>query len=105
MHDLVGFSDSNYAGHPLSRRKISGFILYVLYDLVSWQSKAQNSMRHFSSETEWIAFPDAVKMVMFMMQLLGSIKISVKLPVMVRVDNKEPYLWLVISLPCHAQST
>ena len=38
-----------------------------------------------SSEAEYIS--EAVKEVMFVSQLLGSMKISVKLPIMVRADN------------------
>ena len=40
-----------------------------------------------SSEAEWVALSEGVKEVMFVTQLLGSTKISVKLPVMTRVDN------------------
>ena len=88
MHaKIVYFSGSNYAGDPVSRKSISGFILYVLDVPVSWQSKAKKSMTCLSSEAEWVALPEAVKEVMFMMQLLGITKISVKLPVMVRVDD------------------
>ena len=40
-----------------------------------------------SSEAEWVGLPEAVKEVMFVIQLLGCMKISVKIPVMARVDN------------------
>ena len=39
------------------------------------------------SKAEWVALSEAVKGVMFMNQVLGSINWSVKLPVMVRVKN------------------
>ena len=38
-------------------------------------------------EAEWVALSQSVKDVMLMIQFLGSMKISVKLTVMVRVDN------------------
>jgi hypothetical protein len=38
--DLVCFSDSDYAGDPDSRQRVSGFILYVKGVPVSWRSKA-----------------------------------------------------------------
>ena len=37
--EIVCFSDSDYAGDPVSRRSISGFIIYELGVPVSWQSK------------------------------------------------------------------
>ena len=40
-----------------------------------------------SSKAEWIALSVAVKEVMFVIQLLGSMKILVKFPVIVKVDN------------------
>ena len=39
------------------------------------------------SEAEWIALSKAVKEIIFMMQLLESMEIKVKLPIIVRVDN------------------
>ena len=39
------------------------------------------------SETEWAAFAETVNMVLFVVQLLKSMKILVKLPVMVRVEK------------------
>ena len=85
--DLVCFSDSDYAGDPESRRSVSGFILYVKGVPISWRSKAQRSVTLSSSEAEWVALSEAVKEIMFVVQLLESMKIKVKLPVTVRVDN------------------
>ena len=85
--DLVCYSDSDYAGDPDSRRSVSGFILYVKGVPISWRSKAQRSVTLSSSEAEWVALSEAVKEIMFVLQLLESMKIKVKLPVTVRVDN------------------
>ena len=74
-------------GDPVSRQSISGFILYVLSVPISWQSKLQKNVFLPSSEAEYIALSEVVKDVMFMAQLLGSMTIVVKYPVMVRVDN------------------
>eukprot|EP00956_Cyclotella_meneghiniana_P000877 scaffold1009_cov67-Cyclotella_meneghiniana.AAC.1 len=85
--DLVCYSDSDYAGDPDSRRSVSGFILYLKGVPISWRSKAQRSVTLSSSEAEWVALSEAVKEIMFVLQLLESMKIKVKLPVTVRVDN------------------
>ena len=77
--EIVCFDESNYVRDPVSRRSISDFILYILGVLVSWQSKAKKSVSLSSSEK--------VKGVMIVIQLLGSMKIAVEYPVMVRVDN------------------
>ena len=74
---IVCFSNSSYSGDLVSRRSISGFILYLLGSLVSWQSKSQKYVSLSSSETEYVALSDAMKEVMFVIQLLGSMKNSV----------------------------
>ena len=85
--EIICFSDSDYAGEWVSRKSISGFILYVLGVPVSWQSKSQKSMSLSSTEVEYIALSKAVKEVMLVIQFMGSMKILVKYPVTVRVDN------------------
>ena len=50
-------------------------------------SKTERSMTLSSSEAELVALSEAMKKVMFLIQLPRSIKISVKLPVIVHVDN------------------
>ena len=57
-------------GNLVSRRSMSGFILYVLGVPVSWQSKSQKSVSLSSSEVEYIALSEAVKEVMFVIQIL-----------------------------------
>ena len=84
---LVLFCDSDYAGDPDTRRSVSGYILFVKGVPVAWRSKAQKSVTLSSSEAEWISLSEAVKEIIFVLQLLEAMKIKVELPVIVRVDN------------------
>ena len=84
---LILFCDSDYAGDPNTRRSVSGYILFVKGVPVAWRSKAQRSVTLSSSEAEWISLSEAVKESIFILQLLEAMKIKVKLPVIVRVDN------------------
>ena len=52
-----------------------------------WKSKAQRSVTLSSTEAEWIALSEAVKEIIFVLQLLESLGIKVNLPITVRVDN------------------
>ena len=85
--EIICFSDSDYVGDLVNRRSISGFVLYVLGVPVSWRSKSQKSVSLSNSEVKHIALSEAVREVMFVAQLLESMQIVVKYPVMVRVDN------------------
>ena len=88
----------------MSRRSISGFILYALGVSVSWQSKPQKSVLLSCSEADYVALSEAVKEVMFMILLLGSMKIVVKFTVMVRVDNVgNIFLASNITTTCHTK--
>ncbi len=83
--------DSDYAGNPNSRRSVSGFVLYVCGIPISWRSKAQHSVALSSSDAEWVAASGVVKEVMFVLQLLQSMKIKVKLPIIFHVDNVQAF--------------
>ncbi len=85
--ELICFSDSDYAGDPDSRRSIYGFVLYIHGVPIIWRSKGQHSVALSCSEAEWIAVSEAVKEVVFVLQLLQSMKIKVKLLTIVCVDN------------------
>ena len=85
--NLVGYSDSDYASDPDTRRSISGFVLYVCGVPISWRSKSQRTVTLSSSKAEWIAASEAVKEIMLVYQLVESIGIKVSLPIVIRVDN------------------
>ena len=81
------FTDSDYAGDPVTRRSVSGYVIYVHNVPICWRSKAQRSVTLSSTEAEWVALSEAVKEVIFLIQLCNSMKIKIQLPVEVRVDN------------------
>ena len=90
--EIVCFSNSDYMEDLVSRRRISVFVLNMLGVPVSWQLKLQKGVSLCSSEAKYVALSETVKEVMFMIQLLESMKIAVKYTVMVRVDNGDAIL-------------
>ena len=84
--EIVYFCNCNCAGDQVQRISISGFMLCVL-GIPVCQSKSQKSVSLSSSEAEYIALFEVVKEVMFMIQLLESMKILILCQVIVRVDN------------------
>jgi hypothetical protein len=53
--DLVGFSDSDYAGCKVDMKSTSGGCQFHERSLVSWSSKKQNSVALSTAETEYIS--------------------------------------------------
>ncbi|CAN6703494.1 unnamed protein product [Malus baccata var. baccata] len=50
---LVVFSDSDWAADPNTRRSITGFVVYLGHNPISWQSKKQASISRSSTEAEY----------------------------------------------------
>lgn len=85
--DLIMFTDSDYAGDKDNRISVTGFIVYLCGVAISWKSKGQKSVTLSSSEAEFVALSEGAKDIKFVVQVLLSMGIPVKLPVIVRVDN------------------
>ena len=54
---------------------------------IIWKLKSQQSITLLSSEAEYVALSEAAKDIKFVYQLLQSIGVIIKLPIVVRVDN------------------
>lgn len=81
------FTDSDYAGDPVSRRSVTGYIIYMHGVPICWKSSSQKSVTLSSCEAEWVALSEAVKDIIFIINLCDSMQIKIQLPVTVRVDN------------------
>ncbi len=84
---MIMWSDSDWGGDKYNRLSVSGMALFVCGVLVAWRSKQQKTVALSSSEAELVAASEAVKEIVFVMQVLNSIGIPVETPVIVRVDN------------------
>ena len=87
--DLVCYRDSNYAYDTNSQRRLSRYILFVKGMHICCTLKAQRRITLLSYKSELIFLSEALKEIMFVIQLLKSIKINVNLKIIVRVDNVE----------------
>ena len=91
----------------VSRWSISGFLIYVLGVHVFWQLKLQKSEKSVSLsswEVKYIALSKAVKEVMFVVQLLGSMQIAAKYPITIRLDNMDAiFMASNITATCHTK--
>jgi hypothetical protein len=53
--DLVGFSDTDFAGCGIDRKSTSGTCHFLRSSLVCWSSQKQSSVAHFTTEAEYVA--------------------------------------------------
>jgi hypothetical protein len=81
------YTDSDWAGDRETRRSISGFIIFFMNCPIVWKSKQQVSVALSSTEAEYIALSEAAKEIKFVSQVLVSLGMKVKYPIIVKVDN------------------
>jgi len=77
------FTNSDYASDVETHISVTGFCIFLLGVPISWHSKSQRSVTLLSREAKFIALSEAAKEVKFIMQIMQSIGIEVKLPVVV----------------------
>ena len=84
---LVAYSDSEYGGDRDTRISVYGYKIYMNGALISWKSKSGKSVTLSSTEAEYFACSEATKELMFVKNVLETMGIRIRLPMIVKVDN------------------
>lgn len=84
---IVGFADSDYGGDPVERKSTSGYIFLLNKAPVSWCSKKQSVVALSSCEAKYISGSFAACQAMWIAQLLYELKMIIKEPMELRIDN------------------
>lgn len=85
---LQGYSDSDWAGCPDSRRSISGYCFFLGDSLISWQSKKQTTVARSSSEAEYRALASATCELQWLQFLLDDLRLTCTKQSVLYCDNK-----------------
>ncbi|KAJ0624745.1 putative RNA-directed DNA polymerase [Helianthus annuus] len=86
-HNIVAYSDADWAGCPDSRRSTSGYCVSIGNNLVSWSSKRQPTVSRSSAEAEYRGVANAVAETSWLRNLLLELKVPVKKATIVYCDN------------------
>ena len=78
IFDLIGYSNSDYAGDQVDRKLRSGTCHFLGWSLVCWSSKKQNCVSLSTVEAEYIAVGSCCAQLLGMKQTLEDYGISVK---------------------------
>jgi hypothetical protein len=68
--DLIGYSDSDYAGCKVDKKSTSGTCQFLGRYLVSWSSKKQTSVALSTAEVEYVATGQCCVQVLWMRETL-----------------------------------
>ena len=76
--DLIGYSDSDWAGDRVDRKSTSGTCHFLGRSLVCWASKKQNCVSISTAEAEYIAAGSCCTQILWLKQTLKDYGIHVK---------------------------
>ena len=85
--DLIGYSDSDYAGDRVDHKSTSGTCHFLGWSLVCWSSKKQNCVSLSTAEAEYIAAGSCCAQLLWMKQTLKDYGINMK-NVLLNCDNE-----------------
>lgn len=85
---LHGYSDSDWARCPDSRRSISGYCFFMGDSLITWRSKKQSTVARSSSEAEYRALAAATCEMQWLHFLLVDLQITCDKQAVLYCDNK-----------------
>src|SRR5258708_1825511 len=87
-NDVYGFTDSDYAMDPNTRRSVSGAVFLFAGGPISWRSKLQTSVSQSSTEAEYIASSEAAKEAIWLRHLMHDLKQDISQPTSLFIDNR-----------------
>lgn len=85
---LTGYSDSDHAGCPLTRRSLIGYLVKLGNSPVSWKTKKQDKVSRSSAEAEYRAMAMTCQELMWVKEVLLSLGISHDQPMHLVCDSQ-----------------
>ena len=86
---IEAYSDSDFANDTDTRRSISGYVIFVDNNIVSWGSKKQNSVALSTAEAEFMALTECAKEVLWLRYLIEEmIGRPLTQPTTIKCDNR-----------------
>ncbi|KAM6555738.1 hypothetical protein CsatB_002757 [Cannabis sativa] len=85
---LRGFSDSDWAACPTTRRSVTGFCIFIGDYLISWKTKKQTTVSKSSAEAEYRPLASTSSEITWIQYLLTDFQISQPAPAFIYCDNQ-----------------
>uniref|UniRef100_A0A7N2N2Q8 Flavin-containing monooxygenase n=1 Tax=Quercus lobata TaxID=97700 RepID=A0A7N2N2Q8_QUELO len=85
---LRAFFDTDWAGDPTDRRSTTGYCFLLGSSLISWRSKKQTFVAHYSTEAEYRALADTTSELLWLRWLLKDLGVSTSSATPIYCDNQ-----------------
>ena len=86
--DLSAFCDAAFADQ-YDHRSTYGYLVFLCSNLISWCSKTTPSVKLSSTDAEYYALAEVTKEIMYLKQLLETLGLTVKTPILIYEDNQQ----------------
>jgi hypothetical protein len=86
-HQLIAFSDSDWASCPDDRKSTSGYCVFLGKNLILWSSKKQPTVSHSSTKSEHKALANASAELIWIQTLLCDLRVSLPRAPILYCDN------------------
>ena len=86
--ELVGFTDSNWAGDSIDKNSTSGYVIMISYGLMFFPSKNQHTISLSSVEAEYRGVVNTNTQCVWLQGILGELGFSFDSPTVIWCDNK-----------------
>eukprot|EP00253_Pinus_taeda_P019211 PITA_19211 len=86
--NLIGFTDSDWAGDTIDRKSTSGYVLSLGSGPICWSSKKQTAIALSSAEAEYRGVVNATIQEIWLQHFLSELGISVHYPTVIWCDNQ-----------------
>jgi hypothetical protein len=84
---LATYSDSDWASDPITRWSVTGYFFTLASGPVTWQSRAQTTVAHSSTEAEYMVSSDCSRQVSWIRNIFLELGMHLA-PIPVYIDNQ-----------------
>ena len=84
--DLSMFCDAAFADQ-YDCHSTYGYLVFLCFNLISWYSKTTPSVKFSSTDAEYYALAEVTKEIIYLKQLLETLGLTVKTPILIYEDN------------------
>jgi hypothetical protein len=85
--NMVLYLDSDWASDQQNWKSVSGFTIFLQGAPILWRSQTQKKVSLSKSKGEYYAVSEAAKEIKFVIQVMESIGLQIKKPILVHVDD------------------
>lgn len=85
---LYGWCDSDWATCPLTRRSLTGWIVFLGHSPISWKTKTQHTVARSSAEAEYRSMASTTCKLKWIKGVLSSLRVTHSMPIQLYCDSQ-----------------